>query len=208
MNKMYRWTRHIYDASRKYYLLGRDTLIQNLQPKDGEQICCVGCGTGRNLIKLMTRYPKAKFYGIDASDMMLETAENSIAKAGMSDGIKLAQGYAQNFDPVAMFNLEKPLDKVLFSYSLSMIPPSTESIDHALSLLPMGGQIHIVDFSSQSELPKWFRGFLFWWLKMFHVYYRPEIEAHLRSLADQGKGTLEFQSLYKGYAYYAVFTKA
>ena len=38
MDKMYRWTRHIYDASRKYYLLGRDVLIDRLSPAAGESV--------------------------------------------------------------------------------------------------------------------------------------------------------------------------
>ena len=27
MNRMYRWQRHIYDGTRRYYLLGRDRMI-------------------------------------------------------------------------------------------------------------------------------------------------------------------------------------
>ena len=35
MNRMYRRQRHIYDGTRRYYLLGRDQLIANLEPKAG-----------------------------------------------------------------------------------------------------------------------------------------------------------------------------
>ena len=31
MNRMYRWQRYIYDATRRYYLLGRDRLIAGLR---------------------------------------------------------------------------------------------------------------------------------------------------------------------------------
>lgn len=61
MNRMYRWTRHIYDASRKYYLLGRDVLIQRLRPTPDDVVCEVGCGTARNLIKLAQKYPITTF---------------------------------------------------------------------------------------------------------------------------------------------------
>ena len=50
MDRMYRRTRHIYDASRKYYLLGRDILIDRLRPSAGQSVCEVGCGTARNLM--------------------------------------------------------------------------------------------------------------------------------------------------------------
>ena len=49
MDRMYRYQRHIYDLTRKYYLLGRDRAIRDLQvPVDGT-LLEVGCGTGRNL---------------------------------------------------------------------------------------------------------------------------------------------------------------
>ena len=33
MNRMYRRQRHIYNATRRYYLLGRDQMIARLQPE-------------------------------------------------------------------------------------------------------------------------------------------------------------------------------
>lgn len=203
MDNMYRWTRHIYDLTRKYYLLGRDHLIQNLDAKDGENVCEVGCGTARNLIKIAKRYPGAHFYGLDASDEMLKTARKNVEHA--EETIVLKQSFSQNFQPGTLFNLEKPLDKIVFSYALSIIPPWEESVDHALELLPEGGEIHIVDFGGQEDLPKWFRGFLFWWLDKFHVYHKPEILEYLKQLEADGKGTLEVTHLYKRYAYRAVF---
>lgn len=207
MDRMYRLTRHIYDASRKYYLLGRDRLIAELQPADGMHICEVGCGTARNLIKMAGRYPKAHFYGLDASDEMLKTARASIAKH-KSATITLKQGFAQSFDPQSLFGLAKPLDKIVFSYALSIIPPWRESIDHALKILPGGGEVHIVDFGAMDGQPKWFKKLIFWWLKMFHVYHKPEILNYLKRLELEKQGDLQIEHLYRGYAYRAVFTKA
>lgn len=206
MDNMYRWTRHVYDFSRKYYLLGRDKLISQLNAQDGENICEVGCGTARNLIKMARRYPQAHFHGLDASDEMLKTARVSVEKAHIH--LPLVQAFAQSFDPQSLFGLEKPLDKIVFSYSLSIIPPWKESIDHALELLPLGGEIHIVDFGSMVGQPAWFRKLIFWFLDKFHVYHKPEILEHLNTLQAQGKGILQTTHLYKGYSYMAVFTKA
>jgi S-adenosylmethionine-diacylgycerolhomoserine-N-methlytransferase len=207
MDNMYRFTRHIYDASRKYYLLGRDTLIARLNAKPGQYICEIGCGTARNLRKLAPRYPHAHFYGIDASDEMLKTARKILKNKGLANKVRIAQGFAQSFDPKTIFALDRPFDTFLFSYALSIIPPWRESLDHALELLPAGGEIHIADFGGQEELPERFRNFLFWWLDKFHVYHKPEILEHLKSLAAQGKGILKYEPLYRGYAYYAVFKK-
>ena len=207
MDSMYRWTRHVYDASRKYYLLGRDRLIENMNAKDNELICEVGCGTARNLIKMAKAYPCAEFYGLDASEEMLKTARINLDKEGYAGKVTLRQAYSQSFNPENLFELNKPLDKIIFSYALSIIPPWQESIAHALELLPGGGEIHIVDFYGQDDLPSWFRKFFFWWLKMFHVYHKPEIFEYLKLLEYEEKGKLTVESLYKGYAYHAVFKK-
>lgn len=208
MDKMYRWTRHIYDVTRRYYLLGRDDLIAHLDAADGMAVCEVGCGTARNLIKMAQRYPKARFYGLDASDEMLKTARGNAAQAGKADAVVLKQGFSQSFAPEELFGLDRPLGKIVFSYALSIIPPWQESIDHALELLPAGGEIHIVDFGGQDDLPAAFRGFLFWWLGLFHVYHKPEILHYLQQLEVERKGALRLENLYKGYAYRAVFRKA
>src|SRR5215469_11694523 len=67
MNKMYRWQRYIYDFTRRYYLLGRDRMLAELRPAAGATILEIGSGTGRNLICAATRYPNARFFGIDVS---------------------------------------------------------------------------------------------------------------------------------------------
>ena len=187
MDRMYRLTRHVYDASRKYYLLGRDRLIRELGAKPDEIIIEAGCGTARNLIKMAQTYPLARFYGFDASEEMLKTARESVARAGLSDRITLAHGFAQSYDPQTLFGIPGgAIDKIVFSYSLSMIPPWKESIDHALALLKTDGEIHIVDFGSQAGLPKWFRSFLFWWLNLFGVHFRPELPVYIESLGHKG----------------------
>jgi S-adenosylmethionine-diacylgycerolhomoserine-N-methlytransferase len=207
MDRMYRFTRHIYDATRKYYLLGRDTLIQNIQPAQGEHVCEIGCGTARNLRKMALRYPGVHLYGIDASEEMLKSARAILSRRGIG-GIKLAQGFAQSFDPKETFGFDQPFDKIFFSYALSIIPPWRESIDHALKVLKQSGELHIVDFGGQEELPAQFRKFLFWWLRKFHVKHRPEVLNYLHRLQEEKTGTLKVKNLYKGYAYYAVFKKA
>ena len=74
MNRMYRWQRHIYDATRRHYLLGRDQMIAGLKPAPGARVLEIGCGTGRNLIKAAQTYPEARFFGLDVSTEMLTSA--------------------------------------------------------------------------------------------------------------------------------------
>src|SRR3978361_364851 len=84
MNRMYRRQRHIYDGTRRYYLLGRDQLISGLQPAAGASVLEIGCGTGRNLVLAVRLYPDARFFGIDVSTEMLTSAISAISRTGQT----------------------------------------------------------------------------------------------------------------------------
>jgi S-adenosylmethionine-diacylgycerolhomoserine-N-methlytransferase len=201
MDRVYRHQRHIYDASRRYFLLGRDHLIDRLEPPAGSSVLELGCGTGRNLITAAKRYPKARFYGVDISPEMLATAGRHVARADLDDRIHLAQGDATRFDP-AMFGLQR-FERVFFSYSLSMIPPWRQALAHGAALVAPGGRLSLVDFGQQDGLPCWFRALLFAWLSRFHV--RPPgnlADAVVQIAVDLG-APFSFVHLYRGYACYA-----
>src|SRR4030088_3456638 len=83
MNRMYRRQRHIYDATRRYYLLGRDQLIAGLRPAADATVLEIGSVTGRNLIQAARHYPDAKFFGIDVSTEMLTSAIAAITRHGL-----------------------------------------------------------------------------------------------------------------------------
>jgi len=202
MDADYRHQRHFYDLTRKYYLLGRDHLIRELQPPRDGTVLELGCGTGRNLIAAAKYYPDARFYGLDISRHMLETAEKNIAKAGLSGRITLIEGDAAN--PSATEGLGVPaFDRVFYSYTLSMIPIWREALAAGAVRLKDGGRIHVVDFGQQSRLPGWFKKLLFSWLKSFHVSPRVDLEPELKSLAERTDAELRFRHLYRGYADYA-----
>lgn len=206
MDRMYRLQRHVYDLTRKYYLLGRDGLIERLDPRPGEIVCEVGCGTARNLVKMARRYPQARFLGLDASEQMLKTAAAAVARAGLAGRLPLAQAYAQTFTP-ATFGLAAPFDRIVFSYTLSIIPEPLAALDNALAQLRPGGSIHVVDFGDAAGLPGWFRRLLAWWLDKFHVAHRPEVGAWFAGRAAEGAGRLETRSIGGRYAEFFTFIK-
>src|SRR5271166_789235 len=182
MDRMYRRQRHIYDASRKYYLLGRDEAIERLQPKPGDRVLEIGCGTGRNLIKAARRYPQARFCGLDISREMLDTAARSIARAGLSLRIKLAQADATGFDPEALFGHAR-FERVLISYALSIIPPWREALAQALNVVAPDGTLHCIDFGDCSGLPSAFKTALRRWLAAFDVTPRDDLGDALAELS-------------------------
>src|SRR6202011_1623565 len=92
MNRMYRRQRHIYNGTRRYYLLGRGQLLSDLKPAGGAGVLEIGCGTGRNLVLAAQLYPDARFFGIDVSTEMLTSGISAIARRGLPDGIGARQG--------------------------------------------------------------------------------------------------------------------
>ena len=80
MDRLYRRQRHLYDFTRKYYLLGRDRMIQRLSPPAGSRVLEIGCGTARNLVVAAHAYPDVHFFGIDISTEMLDTARGVIER--------------------------------------------------------------------------------------------------------------------------------
>lgn len=205
MNRMYRWQRHIYDATRRYYLLGRDRMIANLRPGPGASVLEIGCGTGRNLVRAAHLYPNARFFGIDVSTEMLTSAIAAISRAGLSGQIKVAHGDATKADPQPLFVMPT-FDHVMISYSLSMIPEWHLVLKSAASRLKPGGRLHIVDFGSREHLPVVVRGLLMHWLSLFHVTPRGDLELELLAMADALGAKMKFERPFGGYAQYGVLT--
>lgn len=194
MDQTYRYQRLIYDVTRRYYLLGRDHLINNIGAAPGDRILEVACGTGRNLQMIRRQYPDASLYGFDISQEMLTTARGKLGK-----DVTLAKGDACAFDPVNLFGVEK-FDHIILSYSLSMIPDWEAAMHAAWSKLADGGTLHIVDFGQSGKLPAWFRRALMKWLKQFHVAPREEL---LSVLNDLGPGpVIAVEEKWRGYALY------
>jgi S-adenosylmethionine-diacylgycerolhomoserine-N-methlytransferase len=206
MDGIYRYQRYVYDATRKYYLLGRDLLLDDLRPPIGGTVLEIGCGTGRNLILAARRYPNARFYGFDISGVMLDTAAANIRRAKLADRITLAQADAGAFDASAVFGIDR-FDRIFISYALSMIPPWRATLPIAVDALAPTGRLHIVDFGQQERLPRWFRAGLRHWLAKFTVEPRAELEAELRTVVSARGARMRFDRLLRGYAEYAVVEK-
>jgi S-adenosylmethionine-diacylgycerolhomoserine-N-methlytransferase len=168
MDGVYRRQRHIYDLTRKYFLLGRDRMIAGLDAGPGTAVLELGCGTGRNIVLAARRHGEARFFGLDISAEMLSTAQASIKREALEGRTMLARGDAGAFDPVALFG-RATFDRIFISYALSMIPDWERAIAAALAALAPTGSLHIVDFGQQERLPAWSRRLLRAWLAKFHV---------------------------------------
>jgi S-adenosylmethionine-diacylgycerolhomoserine-N-methlytransferase len=206
MDAMYRYQRYIYDATRKFYLLGRDGLIRGLEPPPHGSMLEIGCGTGRNLVQAARTFPQALFYGLDVSAVMLESARGSIARAGLEQRIVTARADATCFDPMQLFGVAS-FDRIFVSYALSMIPHWQAALARGCDCLAEGGSLHIVDFGDQAGLPSAFRLVLDRWLALFSVHPCKTLESELAAFVVSRGMRCRFERRFRGYAFHAVLTK-
>jgi S-adenosylmethionine-diacylgycerolhomoserine-N-methlytransferase len=206
MDRMYRHQRYFYDATRKFYLLGRDQLIAGLNPPVTGRVLEIGCGTGRNLVRAAGAWPSIQAYGIDVSAEMLASARRSIARAQLHGRIALALADATLLDPQASFGVAT-FDRIFISYALSMMPAWKEALARASACLAPGGSLHIVDFGDQAGLPAPFRRALAHWLALFSVHPCLTLEAELTQFAAARGMECRFSARFRGYAFLAALEK-
>lgn len=199
MDKQYRYQRYVYDWSRKYYLLGRDSLLKEIKMGFNDNLLEIGCGTARNLRKLAYYYPNNQFYGVDASALMLESARKQLAGSLYESQIHLQQGLAEQLSLNHAPNAQG-FDHILLSYVLSMLPQAAPTLQHIIGLVKPGGYLHIVDFADQADLPNWFQGLLKQWLTWFNVHPQLSVMQPLEQSALQQTGVLQKRYIAGRYA--------
>lgn len=204
---MYRWQRHVYDLTRRHYLLGRDELLDRLAPPPGGSILEIGCGTGRNLIGAAKRYPDASLFGIDISQAMLDTALENLGNRQLMPRTTLAWADASSFDPASCLGQVR-FNRIFFSFTLSMIPDWQGALRQAINALAPQGELHIVDFGQCEGMSSVFRHALFRWLALFHVTPRKKLVSELRALSAQRGCEVEFAAGFKGYSWRAALRLA
>ena len=166
----YRWHASIYDLTRWAFLFGRGALVRQThkQMMMPARILEVGCGTGKNLVTLAERFPKAQIIGLDLSRDMLDRARAKMKPYGTRVGL-LHRCYDA---PVAV---SQKFDLIVLSYSLSMINPGFEEVIRLCREdLSDRGMIAVVDFH-QSRWASFRR-----WMGMNHVRMEGQILDHLR----------------------------
>ncbi|UJR81943.1 class I SAM-dependent methyltransferase [Sandaracinus amylolyticus] len=178
LDAYYGWARDVYDVTRRYYLLGRDRVIDQLLREPWNRLVEIGPGTGRNLRKLHAERPVALYGGIEASSAMLERARARCPWAIFEEGFAEDAEYREL--------LGAPPDRVLVSYTLSMVQDVERAIENAREMVSPRGEIVVVDFGDLRGLRGPLAPALRAWLEAFHVTPLPSgvLERHARTIED------------------------
>jgi S-adenosylmethionine-diacylgycerolhomoserine-N-methlytransferase len=161
LNRRYGLSRFVYDATRKYYLFGRDGTLRDLLAEPWESLVEVGAGTGRNLRMLHRRRPGAVYGGVEPCDEMREHARPRVP------WVRLVDAFAEEVDYTAI--LGRSPDRILFSYSLSMVGDPQAALRRAIDALAPSGAVVVVDFGDLAGFPAAVRGPFRKFLSAFHV---------------------------------------
>lgn len=140
LERFYSWQSAIYDWTRPLILLGRAALLRGLPLGAGDRVLDVGCGTGWALPHLVRR--GARVTAIECTQAMLARARRRAARlhCGERQVTFDERPYGSHDD------YRGAVDAVVFSYSLSMMPPFKAILASARRDLRPGGAIGVVDF--------------------------------------------------------------
>ena len=142
LERFYRPQAKNYDAFRQRLLQGRSELIELLAPPDGAFIVELGAGTGNNARYFGERL--AHFEAVELVDLCPALLEQARLRWADEPRVRVIEADATSYRPA------KPVDRVYFSYALTMIPQWRQALDNALAMLKPGGLLGVVDF----DLPR------------------------------------------------------
>jgi S-adenosylmethionine-diacylgycerolhomoserine-N-methlytransferase len=136
-------------------------MLRDLLAEPWESLIEVGVGTGRNLRMLHRRRSDAAYGGIEPCDEMRHHARPRLP------WVRLVDAFAEDVDYASI--LGRPPDRILFSYSLSMVGDPQVALKRAVEALAPSGEVVVVDFGELDGFPTAARLSFRKFLSAFHV---------------------------------------
>jgi demethylmenaquinone methyltransferase/2-methoxy-6-polyprenyl-1,4-benzoquinol methylase len=140
VRRLYGLVAGIYDWRVGPFLRGRKQAIEALQPRPGDTVLDLACGTGLNFPYIVERAgPDGRTVGVDLTRPMLKRAGRRIAR-NRWQSVTLVEGDATNL-PLA----SESCDAVLCSYAMAIIPDYRRAIAEAVRVLKPGGRLVLLE---------------------------------------------------------------
>jgi S-adenosylmethionine-diacylgycerolhomoserine-N-methlytransferase len=145
----YRGQADAYDGFRQHLLHGRPELLRVLPIPEGARLVEFGAGTGWNIEALGPARQRCRsIVLVDLCPSLLRIAAERVQRHGW-DNVTLVRADATTYEPD-----DGPVDVVLVSYALTMIPDWFTAIDQARKILRPGGVIGVTDFYVSGPYPE------------------------------------------------------
>jgi ubiquinone/menaquinone biosynthesis C-methylase UbiE len=142
------WLLPLYDPlTRLFGVAGlHDVLIDQLDPRPGQRILEIGCGTGNLALRVKQRQSGADLTGLDPDRAALARARRKAARRRVT--VQWDHGFAEQL-PYA----DGAFDRVLSALMLHHLPAETRivALREALRVLAPGGVLHVVDFGGATD---------------------------------------------------------
>jgi ubiquinone/menaquinone biosynthesis C-methylase UbiE len=147
VERVYRKRARHYDAAvRTFPLAGarvgrwRKVAVDALQLRPGNTVVEIGCGTGLNFPLIEKAIgPQGRLIGVDLTQAMLDEARGKIEGHSWNN-VELVQSDA------ARYEFPAPIDAVISTFAITLIPAYDTVIKNAVRALRPGGRIVIMDF--------------------------------------------------------------
>jgi len=126
----------------------RKKLIRLMRRQQPRRILDIATGTGDLALMQARRLSPQEVTGLDLSEGMLEVARKKVAKAGLTDKVKLVQGDAENLPfPDGSF------DAVSVAFGVRNFEDLEAGIREMHRILSDDGQMYILEFSQPEKSP-------------------------------------------------------
>lgn len=188
INKIYNTHSKFYDLTRPFFLFNRKKTIELLNIQKQDKIIDLACGTGLNIPLLLKKTSSENILGIDYSEAMLKKAMKKYP------GVKFIKG------DVATYKFSKKVDKIISTYSLSMIGNFKKTILNVKNSLKKDGTFVILDFYKWNGIIKIFYPIFKLWLKKYGV----NPEKNLKSCLKENFEKVDIHILNSGYNFIAI----
>jgi ubiquinone/menaquinone biosynthesis C-methylase UbiE len=142
------WLLPLYDPLTRLLGVGRlhNVLIDQLDPRPGQRILEIGCGTGNLALRVKQRQSGAEVTGLDPDRAALEHARRKAARRGVT--VRWDHGFAEQL-PYE----DGAFDRVLSALMLHHLSAETRiaALRESLRVLAPGGVLHVLDFGGATE---------------------------------------------------------